>query len=217
MKTITRTDREQSLSADEFVWDTDGCTEAHDYVATPILAQLERAKAKDVLDLGCGNGSFSNVIAQKGYTVTGLDYSRSGIERAQKQYPGVQFGRHDLNEPLDREHHGRYDVVVAVEVIEHLLLPRKLLTAAAEALEPGGLFVMTTPFHGYWKNLALALTGKFDHHWHPLRDYGHVKFFSKATALELMGECGFTDLHFETVGRLPAFARSMVVSGRKPR
>jgi len=106
--------------------------------------------------------------------------------------------------------------VVAVEVVEHLLLPRQLLERAREALRPGGIFIATTPYHGFLKNLALALTNKFDHHWHPLRDYGHVKFFSRETLSQLFGEQGLKVQRFARVGRVPALAKSMILQGRVP-
>ena len=62
----------------------------------------------------------------------------------------------------------------------------------------------------------MNFTGKFDAHWHPLRDFGHVKFFSKATLTTLFAEFHFDDIRCTTVGRIPAFARSMVISGKKP-
>ena len=83
------------------------------------------------------------------------------------------------------------------------------------ALKPGGLLILTTPYHGYWKNLVLAITNSFDNHWHPLRDYGHIKFFSKSTMLSLFGEYALQNIQFQTVGRIPALARSMIVSAVK--
>lgn len=212
----TRTDRENSLSAKEFLWDTDGLTEVHGYVSTPILNQLKKLGAKSVLDLGCGNGAFSDTLSQNGLDVTGMDFSLSGIEIARRNYPNVHFEQHDTLTPLPPEHHGGYDAVIAVEVIEHLLLPRKLLENSLFALKPKGVFIVTTPYHGYFKNLSLALTNKFDDHWHPLRDFGHVKFFSQATITQLFLECGFVDVKILTVGRIPALARSMMVIGSKP-
>lgn len=212
----TRTDRENSISAEEFLWDTDGLTEVHGYVSTPILDQLKKRQVKNVLDLGCGNGAFSDTLSKNGFDVTGLDFSLSGIEIAKRKYPNVHFEQHDTLTPLPPEHHAKYDAVTAVEVIEHLLLPRKLLENSFLALNPKGTFIVTTPYHGYLKNLTLALTNKFDDHWHPLRDFGHVKFFSRATITQLFLECGFVDVKIQTVGRIPAMARSMIVMGIKP-
>jgi 2-polyprenyl-3-methyl-5-hydroxy-6-metoxy-1,4-benzoquinol methylase len=210
-----KSDRELSLSSNEFIWDSEGESEIHKFIENPIINQLKSKNIKTILDLGCGNGSFTNVISSHGYNVFGLDHSETGISLAKKQFPSAHFEQHDVQNLLPVSHLFKYDAVLSIEVIEHLLLPRKLMQNAYNALKPGGLFILTTPYHGYWKNLSLALLNKFDEHWHPLRDYGHIKFFSKETILELFSEVGFQDLTFETVGRLPAFARSMIVKGIK--
>lgn len=213
MPVQARTDRDLVSSSDEFVWEAGGHTEAHDYLINPVIAALRAQGAHRVLDLGCGNGAFTEQVRLAGFHVTGIDHSNSGIEIARRHYPEVQFAQHDLDTCLPDSYIRKYDAVISVEVIEHLLLPRKLLTAAGSALQTGGLFVVTAPFHGYWKNLALALTNGFDAHWHPLRDYGHIKFFSRATLTALLRESGFRNLRYSTAGRIPAFAKSMIISG----
>jgi 2-polyprenyl-6-hydroxyphenyl methylase/3-demethylubiquinone-9 3-methyltransferase len=216
VQSATHTDRMASISAEEFVWDIAGHVDSHDMILPALMPLIESAAPRHILDLGSGNGSLAGLLSGKGYAVTGLEYSQSGIDIARKSFPQVRFEQHDLANRLDADHVGGYDFVISIEVIEHLLLPRKLMEAALQALRPGGLFVLTTPFHGYWKNLALALTGSFDKHWHPLRDFGHIKFFSRATMLELFREYGFTDVRFETLGRIPPLAKSMLVSGCRP-
>ena len=211
-----KTDRTATSAADEFIWDTSEHTQIHHFIRAPITSLLHGHRCKSVLDLGCGNGAFTGLLAAEGFDVTGVDHSLSGVDIAQQQYADLTFFQHDITNLLDTAYLGRFDAVVSVEVIEHLLLPRKLMMNAIGALKPGGLFVLTTPYHGYWKNLALAITNKFDDHWHPLRDYGHVKFFSKATILSLFAEYGFENIRFQTVGRIPALARSMIIAGTKP-
>lgn len=215
MPAATRTDRTPSVEATEYVWDVDGVPEADAFILPALMRLLPPAPAT-VLDLGCGNGHAAGVLAARGYAVTGSDHSASGLAIARARWPGIEFFRHDLAEPLPEAHAGRYDAVVAIEVVEHLLLPRRLMHAAMTALRPGGRLVVSTPFHGYWKNLALALAGAFDRHWHPLRDFGHVKFFSRTTLTALFEESGFRALDFATVGRIAPLARSMLMSGKKP-
>jgi 2-polyprenyl-3-methyl-5-hydroxy-6-metoxy-1,4-benzoquinol methylase len=214
MREVTRTDSVISIQSDEYCWDVDGPADAHDYLLTPVLALLKTYGAKRVLDLGCGNGSFAARLASEGFDVTGVDFSRSGVERARVNFPGLRFEQHDLLQPLDAAYSSSFDAVVSTEVIEHLLLPRSVMQNARLALRKGGHLVVTTPFHGYLKNLMLALTNGFDSHWHPLRDYGHIKFFSRATMTQLFQETGFTDITFSTAGRFPPLGKSMVVAGR---
>jgi 2-polyprenyl-3-methyl-5-hydroxy-6-metoxy-1,4-benzoquinol methylase len=216
MTVHNRTDRSASIAAAEYIWDIEGYTEVHTFVVPLILRRLEAHRVRTVLDLGCGNGALTGLLAGRGFEAVGLDLSASGIEVARRNHPGVPFERHDLTQPIPDAHAHSYDAVVSVEVIEHMLLPRKLFENALAALRPGGVFLLTTPYHGYLKNLALALADKFDDHWHVLKDYGHVKFFSKRTILALFSEFGLVDLGFETVGRIPALARSMIVSGTTP-
>ncbi|MBY0578576.1 MAG: class I SAM-dependent methyltransferase [Burkholderiales bacterium] len=212
----SRTDRDLSVVADEFVWDGEGASEANGFILPAVQRMLALSKARSVLDLGCGNGYCSGFLHEKGYEIAGCDFSKSGIDLAQRQFPGVNFFQQDLSQELHVEHVGKYDAVISTEVIEHLLLPRKLMENAISALRPGGMLIISAPYHGYLKNLALALTDGFDEHWHPLRDYGHVKFFSRKTIVRLFEEFGFKDIRFETVGRIPAFARSMLISGTRP-
>jgi 2-polyprenyl-3-methyl-5-hydroxy-6-metoxy-1,4-benzoquinol methylase len=210
------TDTNLSFAAPEFVWNAPDCSEAHEYLAPATIRLLRESGARMVLDLGCGNGAFTALLREAGFEVAGCDLSASGIALAQVQFPDISFFQQDLSQPLPEHHAGRYDAVVSMEVIEHLLLPRILLRNALLALRPGGLFVLSTPFHGYWKNLALALVNKFDDHWHPLRDFGHVKFFSKKTLFSLFREHGLKVERFLPVGRLPLLACSMIIAGGKP-
>ena len=60
----------------------------------------------------------------------------------------------------------------------------------------GGEMIISTPYHGYLKNLALAITGKFDRHFTVLWDGGHIKFWSVKTLTKLLNEFGFEVVEF---------------------
>lgn len=214
MKKAT-TDSLLSHKSREFEWNTEGLTQENLYILPPVLKWLKSSGAKSLLDLGCGNGSVSNEFASADYAVTGMDHSTSGIRIARENYPAAQFLQHNLENPLPPNLHGQFDAVVSLEVIEHLFFPRILLHRAAEALKPGGLLILSTPYHGYFKNLALALFNQWDSHCHPLRDYGHIKFFSRATLEQILAEEKFQVSAVAYVGRIPALAKSIVVSCRK--
>jgi 2-polyprenyl-3-methyl-5-hydroxy-6-metoxy-1,4-benzoquinol methylase len=210
------TDKNLSIASQEFVWADGGTVEAHRYLAAPTIKALHDFSAASVLDLGCGNGSFSARLHEEGFLVVGCDASKSGIAFARRTFPAVNFVQHDVSHPLPPTCAGPYDGVVSLEVVEHLSQPRHLVACAYHALRPGGVLVISTPFHGYWKNLALALTNQFDTHWHPLRDFGHVKFFSRNTLLQLVTGEGFVAKEFLRVGRIPTFACSMIVVAIRP-
>lgn len=211
---VTKTDRELSLKMDEFVWDTNENTEVHSFVLPILNKWIPKNEKLKLFDLGCGNGALTSQIYTPQIECTGTDYSTTGIEIAKRHFSDIHFFQSNMEHSLPLEHHGCYDIVISNEVIEHLLLPRQLFARAKEALRPGGALIISTPFHGYWKNLALALTNKFDSHWHPLRDYGHIKFFSLKTLETLFKEEGFKVEEIERVGRIPIFARSMMIKGK---
>ncbi len=69
---------------------------------------------------------------------------------------------------------------------------------------------MSTPYHSYLKNVALAVSGKMDRHYTALWDHGHIKFWSRDTLGKLLEEAGFVNIRFERVGRIPVLAKSMI-------
>jgi 2-polyprenyl-6-hydroxyphenyl methylase/3-demethylubiquinone-9 3-methyltransferase len=107
-------------------------------------------------------------------------------------------------------------VVLSLEVVEHIYAPRHYARTIFDLLSGGGLAILSTPYHGYWKNLALALSGRMDEHFTALWDHGHIKFWSVRTLGELLREAGFIDVRFERVGRVPALAKAMIAVATKP-
>jgi 2-polyprenyl-3-methyl-5-hydroxy-6-metoxy-1,4-benzoquinol methylase len=167
-----------------------------------------------VLDAGCGNGSLAARVAALGFDVTGFDTSSSGIDQARQAFPDVRFELVSGYEDLRRL--GQFDACMCVEVIEHLYDPRLFTRRIFEVLRPGGWLIVSTPYHGYVKNLALAVTGMMDRHYTALWDGGHIKFWSRATLTQLLVECGFRGVQFEGAGRLPWLWKSMLLIARKP-
>lgn len=190
----------------------------HSTVLREIAAALGRRSAvpePTVFDLGCGNGSTAAVLSQHGYSVVGVDPSVSGIQIANAAFPHLKLEAGSCYDDLAAKH-GRGPVVVSLEVVEHVFLPRKFARCVFDLLEPGGTAIISTPYHGYWKNLALALTGKLDAHFTALWDYGHIKFWSIKTLSALLTEAGFRDIRFTRVGRIPVFAKSMIAVAKRP-
>lgn len=183
------------------------------YLLEPLL-KLIGPGSLNVADLGCGNGSFSNAIAALGHSVTGLDSSVSAIEQASNAYPSCRFFHASVYDLPAQMNAASFDLVVSLETIEHLVDPRALLRSARKLLRPDGLLILTTPYHGYLKNLVLAASGKMDDHFTALWDGGHVKFFSVRTLTRLLEQEGFGRPHFTFAGRLPFLWKSMICSAR---
>jgi 2-polyprenyl-3-methyl-5-hydroxy-6-metoxy-1,4-benzoquinol methylase len=167
-----------------------------------------------LFDLGCGNGSIPAYYTNQGFDVTGVDPSESGIQQAQSQYPGLKIYAGSAYDNLAQQY-GQFPIVLSLEVVEHVYSPRDYAKTLYSLVEPNGIAIVSTPYHGYWKNLALALAGHMDQHHSPLWDHGHIKFWSMVTLSKLLQEVGFQDLQFYRVGRIPALAKSMIAVAHK--
>jgi 2-polyprenyl-3-methyl-5-hydroxy-6-metoxy-1,4-benzoquinol methylase len=202
----------------EFEWHTTGAGngvsgEKLTEVFAGLVQKLEGVRT--ICDLGCGNGHIAGRLASLGYEVTGIDASPSGIRIAQRAYPSVNF----IEATVDRvETIGlpTFDMVLSSDVIEHLYRPSDLLEAARQLIKPGGHILLGTPYHGYLKNLALAVTNRMDSHFSVLHDGGHIKFFSVKTLSQLMIAHSFEALRFTYYGRAPWLWKNMICHARKP-
>lgn len=173
-----------------------------------------RASKLRVIDLGCGSGATAGMLARLGYDVIGIDPSENGIALARSAYANCRFEVANAYEDLGGRF-GRFPLVVSLEVVEHLYDPRAFANAVFNLLEPGGTAIISTPYHGYFKNVALALSGKLDSHFTALWDGGHIKFFSINTLRQLLNEVGFREVKFIRVGRIPPLAKAMVAVARR--
>lgn len=186
------------------------------YLWEPLLHLLQSMPQKRVFELGCGNGALAAHLHSKGFEVVGVDPSEDGIRIARQTHPTLQLHVGSAYDDLATTY-GQFPAVVSLEVVEHVYYPRKYAKCVYNLLEPGGTAIISTPYHSYLKNLALALTGKMDAHFTALWDYGHIKFSSRKTLTTLLEESGLKVERFCRVGRVPILAKSMIVVARRPR
>jgi glycosyltransferase involved in cell wall biosynthesis/cyclopropane fatty-acyl-phospholipid synthase-like methyltransferase len=161
-----------------------------------LLRWLAQRPAAKVLDAGCFDGRFADMARRQGHHVTGLD---------RQKFDGVaqrvdSFIEADLNEPLPPFLHGQYDVVVAGDVLEHVVEPHSLLSELARALRPGGEILVSVPNFGHWYPRGRTALGKFDYDQRGPLDRGHVRFFTRDSIEALIGNCGLVITERATVG-----------------
>ncbi len=151
--------------------------------------------------------------------MTGVDVSASGIRHARENYGHrVKFHCAEISRDL-APILGRncFDLVISIEVLPHLSRPFNLLAVAGELLTADGYFLVTTPYHGYFKNLLISLAGHTDRHFDPLCDNGHIKFFSVKTLDLLLRESSFAPVRYSFFGRWPWLWKSIVGLAQKKR
>lgn len=114
----------------------------------PGMKELTRlaGKSKNILDLGCGEGSRLLFVTQGKVKGTGIDISKVAIKRAKKRYPELNFLEGDLESlPFGDE---SFDLVYSSYVFEHLDKPEKVIGQAIRVLKQYGYFVVISPNYG---------------------------------------------------------------------
>lgn len=164
-----------------------------------------------VLDAGCGVGTFSRFLADQGLAVTGVDIAANAVAHARKRYPELEFHAAALEAGLPFKD-ARFAAVWCSEVLEHLFDVHAALTELNRVLRPGGLLVLTTPYHGLAKNLIITLKG-FDRHFNPY--LSHIRFFSRRTLLACLDHAGFALVEWGGIGRAWPVWKSQTVICRK--
>jgi 2-polyprenyl-3-methyl-5-hydroxy-6-metoxy-1,4-benzoquinol methylase len=172
-----------------------------------------------ICDLGCGTGYLASRLGALGYRVTGVDASERllavAVEHCASERVSFQraiFGEESLERLAPP---GGFDLVISSDVVEHLFHPNSLMEAASSVLKPGGCLVLGTPYHGYLKNLAISILGKWDEHHGVHWDGGHIKFYSVRTLENLVRGAGFTVEQFHYYGRMPWLWKNMICVARK--
>lgn len=185
------------------------------YLQKPILDMLGQNKNRCILDLGCGNGYLAGYLIKQGYNAYGTDASEMGIAIAKKEYPD-RFYLQDLSTGKLPEQLQvlKFDTIISTEVIEHLYDPEGFIDLCREILPQNGEIIISTPYHGYLKNLLIVLLNKWDTHLDPLWLGGHIKFWSKKTLSKLLTNKGFTIVDFKGCGRFPYFWKSMIIKAK---
>jgi 2-polyprenyl-3-methyl-5-hydroxy-6-metoxy-1,4-benzoquinol methylase len=183
----------------------------HSWIDPVVLDIVDSLEPSRVLDLGCGNGVLAGKLSRRGYTVTGVEHSQSGIDEARLMNPDVEFVQASVYDDPAALGLGSYDLVVSEEVIEHLYYPDALITFADKVLTPNGRLIVTTPYYGYLRNLVIALFNRWDHHLTPLWTHGHIKLFSRTTMAKLLERNNFKIIRFSGAGNFPFMWKTMVV------
>jgi 2-polyprenyl-6-hydroxyphenyl methylase/3-demethylubiquinone-9 3-methyltransferase len=113
---------------------------------------LRPLEGKTALDVGCGAGLLAEPLARMGAAVTAIDAAPELIAAAKAHAAGAGLAidyRAGAVENLD----GRFDLVTAMEVVEHVADPAAFVASLAERLAPGGLLILSTPNRTAWSKL----------------------------------------------------------------
>lgn len=171
-----------------------------DYITSQIAAEFDRDLGRPrafeglrVLDIGCGGGLLCEPMARLGATVVGVDAGGSNIPVAQAhaRQSGLEIDyRHTTAEAL-AEASEQFDVILNMEVVEHVTNPSAYLTACQRLLKPGGLHLCST-INRNAKSFAAAIVGaEYVMRWLPKGTHDWAKFITPDELYDLLRRAGF--------------------------
>jgi SAM-dependent methyltransferase len=158
-----------------------------------------------VLDLGCGGGEFTGVLARAGARAFGCDVAEAAISRARNAHPELDFRLASIGGPLPFEDNS-FDLVWASEVIEHVADTAQWLSEVRRVLIPRGRLLVTTPSHG---RLRLAIGGA-ERFSEPLGD--HLHLYTRRSLTETLRAFDFDQIEARAVGGPPLLRRMLLAS-----
>ncbi|MFL4469337.1 bifunctional 2-polyprenyl-6-hydroxyphenol methylase/3-demethylubiquinol 3-O-methyltransferase UbiG [Tateyamaria armeniaca] len=170
-----------------------------DYITAQIAAEFDRDLSKPkpfsglrILDIGCGGGLLAEPMARLGADVVGADAAERNIPVAQvhAEQSGLDIDyRHTTAEDMAAAGE-QFDVVLNMEVVEHVADPLGYLTACRELLKPGGLQVCST-LNRNPKSYVMAIIGA-EHvmRWLPKGTHEWSKFITPDELFDLLRKAG---------------------------
>ncbi len=147
---VKNSEIEHFNSQASFWWDEQGPFKTLHHinpVRTDYVKQFVDLKDKSVLDVGCGGGVFSESIAACGATVTAIDLAQESLEVAKLHLyeSGHKIDYQNISvEDYAKQHENSTDVIVCMEMLEHVPDPQSVVNACVKILKPGGWLFLST-------------------------------------------------------------------------
>jgi SAM-dependent methyltransferase len=163
-----------------------------------------------VLDLGCGEGRMTGLIARAGARPIGVDIAQAALARARAGHPELDFrlAAPDGELPLED---ASVELVWAGEVIEHVGDTARWLSEVRRVLAPDGWLLLTTPDHGR----ARLLLGGIERYSPPLGD--HLHLYTRRSLRRLLEDFDLVEVRVRAAGGLPGLRRQLLARARRPR
>jgi methionine biosynthesis protein MetW len=145
-----------------------------------------------VLELGCSTGYFTDYLIKKCATVIAVDCDSSSIKACQDRgIPALLIDLSSDNIDNYLTNKTLFDVVIAMDVLEHLSNPKNLLIRLHKYMTSSSRLIVTGPNVAYWHMRWELLCGRWNYTEAGIMDETHLRWFTRATWRKLLEESGF--------------------------
>jgi 2-polyprenyl-3-methyl-5-hydroxy-6-metoxy-1,4-benzoquinol methylase len=193
------------MNHSQTITDFNNIAYSHSWQSNPVTnLRLQKILAlagnsQRILDVGCYDGTIAKLLQNQGNTVVGIDISSSAVILAKKQ--GINAININIEESQIPDRLGKFDVIIAGEIIEHIFDTDAFISKLHKALKPNGRLILTTPnLAGLGSRLSL-LAGKKP--WMIENDIlngksGHIRYFTFSELKNLLARQHFQVTTFTT-------------------
>lgn len=145
---------------------------------------------KRVLDVGCSTGYLARILVDRGCIVSGVEFEPSAADEARPVLDKLVVGDVETIDLVQEFGEHSFDIVLCGDVLEHLRDPLPTLRQAKRLLKVGGSVVISIPNIGHGAVRLALLKGKWDYRPLGLLDTTHLRFFTRASVLDLLHQAG---------------------------
>lgn len=174
----------------------------HDQVIDLIKAEIQRGSK--VLDFGAGEGALSERLADEGFNVTAADMDEKNFKTSKALFKKLNFNVDSEVFEFINAYKSSFDVVIGIEVIEHVEDQWRYVRQLNSLLKPGGLLIISTPNITSWLSRFIFLfNGRFHQFFDHDLDYGHINPISPWELELIVSKSGFANIDIKPAGYLP--------------
>ncbi len=152
-----------------------------------------------ILDVGCGGGLVSVPLSRLGADVTGLDASPENINAA-KNYAEEKNLSIDYICGTAEEHKSQYDVVLCLEIIEHVIDPASFIESVSKLLKPGGMLILSTINRTIKSYMMAIISAEYLLRWVPRGTHEFNKFVKPSELSNYTNNSGLELKHLQGLG-----------------
>ncbi|MBI2596891.1 class I SAM-dependent methyltransferase [Candidatus Daviesbacteria bacterium] len=178
-----------------------------------IKGLIPKTSKLKILDFGCGTGDILQQVIgiNPNSQYLGIDVSSIALKKAKDRFPKAKFYHIEDGDKIPLKT-SSIDFILMLDVIEHIYNTKSTIKELYRILKPGGKILLSTPYHGFLKNLIL-ISFFFEQYFDP--ESAHIRQYSKKSLVSQLESTGFSVVRFDYFGRFFPVSRAMYVLAKK--